>query len=274
MRTCARLALFLSLVVSALATTIDVATLNCFLDFDPRLPHRGKVASEQPLSVDAYVTKTQNLGGLARPYAFVALQEVGGKAEVAALAAAAGKRWAFATGRDTATGEECGALFDLPGWRVSIDGRVAALDRALSKHLCVTATSPTGSVVKFLVVHLIRPIGNQASKHSAQLKAVGDWACAQVAAAGNVTVIILGDTNSELVQRGSSLFGIGSEAGEFVDFAATHLARKPYDRIVVAGQGKVISAGITAPPYGRRPTAAAKQVWTDHFLLAARIEVP
>lgn len=44
-------------------------------------------------------------------------------------------------------------------------------------------------------------------------------------------IVVLGDTNSALIERGSSLFGLGLDASESVDFKPTHLNRSAYTTV-------------------------------------------
>jgi hypothetical protein len=83
--------LLLAATVSA-AAEVKVATLNCFLLFDPRIDHRGKLNDEQRMSLDQYNEKPGNLASLMRGYDVVGIQETGGRAEVDALAAKAGMK--------------------------------------------------------------------------------------------------------------------------------------------------------------------------------------
>jgi hypothetical protein len=66
----------------SVAAEIKVATLNCFLLFDPRIDHRGKLDDEQRMSVTQYNEKLGNLSSLIRGYDVVGVQETG-----------AGPRW-------------------------------------------------------------------------------------------------------------------------------------------------------------------------------------
>ena len=194
--------LFLALAVAALAADIKVGTLNCLLLFDPKIEHRGKVDNEQQMTVEQYQQKLVNLTTLMRGYEVVGLQETGGRAEIAALAKMAGMSWAWEQGKDTATGEEVGLLYHLPGWTVSSKGRVAELDRLVSKHLLVEAKKGTHRVL-FLVVHLLRPMGTQVEKHKQQLAGIGAWMTQQTTADPKAAVVVLGDTNSTLTEIGA-----------------------------------------------------------------------
>jgi endonuclease/exonuclease/phosphatase family metal-dependent hydrolase len=264
-KTLRRIALFLLIVGAALGADLKVATLNCYLLFDPAINHRGKVDDDNRMTSAQYQQKLTNLATLTKGYDVVALQEIGGKAETAALAKAAGFSWAWTQGRDTATGQEVALLHNLPNWQVTSKGRVAELDRVVSKHLLVLATKGQERVY-FLAVHLLRPIGAQQQRQEGQRKAIGAWAQGLLARESGAAVVILGDTNNSSRE---SLYGLGSDAGELNGYASTHLTNKCYDRLVVAGNGKWIGIEILKPPYGRKPNDTNKRVWTDHYFVGA-----
>jgi hypothetical protein len=267
-------AIVAALIVStAIAAEIRVATLNCLLLFDPQVEHRGKVDDEQRMSPQQYDAKLTNLASLLKGFQAVGLQETGGKAEIVALAARSGMAWAWTQGNDTATGEEVGFLYNLPSWKVASRGRVPELDRIVSKHLLVEATTGNHRIL-FLVVHLLRPIGNQLPKHKNQLAAIGGWMAKIHATDPRAVVVVMGDTNSTLVENGSTLFGSGTEAGERIRFAGTHLTNKPVDRLVLLGPATWDKVEIRKPPYGTRPAAPLRRVWTDHYLLGAELRLP
>ena len=69
------------------------------------------------------------------------------------------------------------------------------------------------------------------------------------------------------------LYGVGREAGELNNFAATHLTNKCYDRLVVAGTGKWAAIEVLRLPYGPRPHDTNKRVWTDYFFVGAVLRV-
>lgn len=253
----------------AVAASIRLATLNCYECFDPSVPHRG-VAAEHPLSADAYARKIENLSGLLAGAEFIALQEVGGREEIEALARTTGMQWAFAKGRDTYTGEEVGVLYKLPGWKVTVQGRVGELDRVLSKHLVVTAENGPDRI-EFLVVHMIRPLPKSAEKHQRQLDAIRDWMKAEVESRGASAVVVIGDTNHPDSERGSSIFGIGHEVADMTGFAPTHLRGQTYDRIAWLGAAAFVQPSISRPNYGPRPNDLQKHLWTDHFALSATL---
>ena len=93
--------LFLLLLAAtvSVAAEIKVATLNCFLLFDPRIEHRGKLDDEQRMSLAQYNEKLGNLSSLMRGYDVVGIQETGGRAEVDALAAKAGDAGSLGKGK-------------------------------------------------------------------------------------------------------------------------------------------------------------------------------
>jgi endonuclease/exonuclease/phosphatase family metal-dependent hydrolase len=268
-KTLRRLALFLLIVGVALGADLKVGTLNCYLLFDPSIDHRGKVDDDNRMTSAQYQQKLTNLATLTKGYDVVALQEIGGKAETAALAKAAGFSWAWTQGRDTATGQEVALLHNLPNWQVTSKGRVAELDRVVSKHLLVLATKGQERVY-FLAVHLLRPIGAQQQRQEGQRKAIGAWVQGLLARESGAAVVILGDTNNSSRE---SLYGLGSDAGELNGYASTHLTNKCYDRLVVAGNGKWIGIEVLKPPYGRKPNDANKRVWTDHYFVGATLKL-
>lgn len=260
--------LFFLVASLALAAELKVGSLNCYLLFDPSIQHRGRVDDENKMTEKQYRSKLANLATLTRGYDVVALQETGGRAEVSALAVATGASWIWTEGNDTATGEEVGILYRLPGWTVTSKGRVAALDKIVSKHVLALATKDNERVY-FLAVHLLRPIGAQQEKHDKQRDVIGAWMKDLVAREPKATVVVLGDTNNS---QSHPLFGMGKEAGELNQFADTHLSGKCFDRLVVAGRGSWSAIEIRRPPYGDKPNLANKRVWTDHFFVGATLK--
>ena len=261
--------LLLLLTVTAIAAELKVGSLNCYLLFDPAIDHRGKVDDANRMTPEQYRTKVANLATLTKGYELVSLQEIGGREEVTALAKAAGMSWAWTQGKDTATGQDVAVLHNLPGWTVSSKGRVAELDRVVSKHLLVLATKGQERVY-FLAVHLLRPIGPQAEKQAKQREAIGAWATGLLSRDPGATVLVVGDTN---FSDRKTLYGVGREAGELNAFAATHLTNKCYDRLVVAGVGEWAGIEVLRPPYGPRPSDANKRVWTDHYFVGATLRI-
>ena len=260
-----RFVFFLVLTGAVFAADLKVGTLNCYLLFDPSINHRGKVDDDNRMTSAQYQQKLTNLATLTKGYDVVALQEIGGKTETMALAKAAGSSWAWTQGRDTATGQEVALLHNLPSWQVTSKGRVAELDKIVSKHLLVLATKGEERVY-FLAVHLLRPIGAQQQKQEGQRRAIGAWAQTLLAQESGATVVILGDTNNSSRE---SLYGAGNDAGDLNGYSPTHLTNKCYDRLVVAGNGKWVGIEVLRPPYGRKPNDANKRVWTDHYFVGA-----
>ena len=268
-----RFLLILALAVAtAIAVEIRVASLNTYLLFDPRIDHPGKVDDENRLTLEVYTQKLKNLGSLAQTADFIGVQEVGGEPEVTALAKAAGPDFVGLTTKsnDTFTGEAVGALVRLRGWKIVNHGRVPALDRLLSKHLLVTATNGPDKV-HFLVIHLIRPIGSAAEKNAAQLDALRLWAKDVAAADPAASIIVLGDTNNTKKAKGSSLIGIGREANELNQWAATHINNACYDRLILVGRGEWRNPEVTRPPYGPKPNKTNVSLWTDHLMISAEL---
>ena len=265
MKILSSIVLFLVIAGAAFGADLKVGTLNCYLLFDPAIDHRGKVDDDNRMTAEQYQQKLANLSTLTKGYNVIALQETGGKAETAALAKAAGLSWVWTQGRDTATGQEVALLHNLPSWQVTSKGRVAELDRVVSKHLLVLATKGQERVY-FLAVHLLRPIGAQQEKQEGQRKAIGAWAEGLLARESGATVVILGDTNNSSRE---SLYGLGNDAGELNGYASTHLTNKCFDRLVVAGNGKWAGIEVLRSPYGRKPNDTNKRVWTDHYFVGA-----
>ncbi len=272
-RLLSQLGLLLVTATLALAVELKVGSLNCYLFFDPSIDHAGKVDDENRLTAAEYQTKISNLSELLKGYEIVALQETGGRPEITALAAKAKLDWLWTRGKDTATGEEVGVLYRLPGWKVASHGRVADLDKIVSKHLLVSATKGDAKVY-FLAVHLLRPIGAQAEKHQRQLTAIGAWMRKLVTLEPKATVVVFGDTNNSEVKAAAPLYGLGTEAGALNQFAATHLSNKCFDRLVVAGVGRWTAIDIRRPPYPAKPNDSLKRVWTDHYFVGATLTLP
>lgn len=263
------LVLFLLAAVAALAGQLRIGTLNCYLMFDPAIEHPGKVDDANRMTAEQYRTKVANLATLLRSYQIVALQETGGREEIAALGKAAGMSWLWTRGRDTATGQEVGILHQLPGWKVTPKGRIAELDRIVSKHLLLHASRERESIY-VLAVHLLRPIGAQAERQARQRQAIGEWARTLAEREPGAVVVIAGDTNFGDRQ---SVYGLGRDAGELNRYAATHLAGRCFDRLVVIGPGSWSNVEVRRPPFGPRPNDLNKLLWTDHFFVAATLVV-
>jgi hypothetical protein len=136
------------LVAQAQTRAISLATLNCYWFFNG---HAGKDDADVPRGQVEYSTKAGHLLGLLPADAplFIGFQELGGGEDVAALAHSATARYdrkyraLFVPGRDTATGENVGAVLDTSSaWGVNgRPSRVSDLERELSKHLVVRLTN-------------------------------------------------------------------------------------------------------------------------------------
>lgn len=156
--------------VSSLSAAIKVGTLNCFFLVDPSRPPEGQLSEKAPTPA-IYAAKLENLSGLIKGLDVVGIQEVGSEKETQALARAAGYQPFFVQGKDTFTGQDVGAMVSIrPGLSVKKATRVSALE-SLSKHLLVTL-EVDGARYAVLVVHLLRPIGKNETKHLAQLAAI------------------------------------------------------------------------------------------------------
>lgn len=262
-------ALFLLATVAEAASGLRIGTLNCYLLFDPGIEHPGKVDNENKMTAEQYQTKVANLATLLRGYQIVALQETGGREEISALGKAAGMSWLWTRGRDTATGQEVGILHNLPGWKVTPKGRVAELDRIVSKHLLLHASRERESVY-VLAVHLLRPIGAQAERQASQRQAIGGWARMLSEREPGAVVVIAGDTNFSDRQ---TVYGLGRDAGELNRYAPTHLAGRCFDRLVAIGPSSWSNIEIRRPPFGTRPNDANKLLWTDHYFVGAVLVV-
>jgi hypothetical protein len=261
------------LAAASIAAELSVATMNCYLYFDPSYDHPGGVDQKDPLTAEEYQQKTTNLISLVQGSNIVALEEIGGKPEVRKLAEAGGFHWCYTKGKDTFTGEQVGLLHQTTGWNVVSRGRVSSLDAVLSKHLHVVATK--GSLkVHFLVIHLLRPIGENAAKHEDQIGAIQQWVQDVLEREPKSAVCVLGDTNDTSTSQTESLIGVGTEAGMQNQFQATHLDGKPYDRIIVAGNATLKNIEVVRPPYPPKPNRDTKRVWTDHYVLKAVLDLP
>ena len=269
----------LVLTISATAAEISFGSLNAFHLFDPSLDRTGVAASSNRYGFDVYQRKVENLGGLIAGESLnvVSLQEVGGREEVAALAKACGFQFSFVKGRDTYTGQNVGILSNVPrGYRLSSAKRVGELDRVLSKHAMVRVSAPDSTRPLYaLAVHLLRPIGENKARQEAQLKAIGVWADTILRVEPSAVLVVFGDFNSRDISPAGI---IRSEQAPVQDVGfkfgspGTHLDGKPYDRIIVIGDGvKIEGFGVKRPPYGKRPNDTNRLLWSDHFLVHARI---
>src|ERR1035438_7864566 len=165
-RTIGFLALLLGTCSLALADNIRVGTLNCYLFFQPEYSGNSVSLKGRP-TAENYPIKVQHLAGFVTKVDVVGLEETE-RNTVSDLAQAAQYGFTFVQGHDTYTGENTGILTQ-SSLRVQKLGRIGELDRTVSKHTLVRVYTPNHNFL-FLVVHLIRPIGAQATKHEADRK--------------------------------------------------------------------------------------------------------
>ena len=256
------LALMLAL-ASSLSAALKIGTLNCFFLVDPARPPEGQLSGKAP-PLEIYEAKIDNLAGLITGLDVVGIQEVGSEQEARALARKAGYQSRFVQGKDTFTGQDVATLVaPRPGLVVRGASRVPELEN-LSKHLLVTIEE-AGTRYAILNVHLIRPIGRNAHKHTQQLAALAAWVAAVKAREPATVVVVLGDFNNpapNLLPLADSAVATG--------FTPTHLDQKPFDRIFTSGV--IEQAGVIRPPYPKRPNDTLRAEWTDHYFLQALVE--
>ena len=255
-------ALMLAL-ASSLSAALKIGTLNCFFLVDPARPAEGHLSDKGP-QPEIYAAKIGNLAGLITGLDVVGLQEVGSEREAEALASKAGYRARFVQGKDTFTGQDVATLVSpRPGLVVRSSSRVRELD-SLSKHLLVTVVE-SGTRYAILNVHLIRPIGRNAEKHTKQLASIAAWVAEVKAREPATVIVVLGDFNNpspNLLPLADSAVATG--------FMPTHLDKKPFDRIFTTGV--IEQAMVVRPPYPKRPNETLKAEWSDHYLLKAMVE--
>ncbi len=270
-----------------------LATLNCYWFFNG---DEGKASADKPTSTLEYSTKAGHLIGLLPREAplFVGFQEIGGGEDLAALAHSASARYGrtyqalFARGKDSATGQNVGAILNTSsGWgvygRVS---RVSDLERELSKHLVVRLTNAVTSM-DICVVHLRRPIGSDGiEKQKNQCRALLRWAMRHLSGNPKANVVIMGDFNEghPVGSDEQALAVLFQAKPPMVDAlstlsgkVATHADGKAYDRILVSD---AIAKGLNRPtleqvviqPH-RHGKGAERRSYTDHFPVVAVVRL-
>jgi endonuclease/exonuclease/phosphatase family metal-dependent hydrolase len=275
--------------VVAQAQTVSVTTLNCYAFFGGGETH---MELGQPKSSPEYWTKAQNLVSLwpTNPPLVVALEEIGGAREAVYLSRFAAQRYqhafqpVFAETKDTFTEEAVGAMIDLSqGWKISgKPGRVAALDKDLSKHLVIMLTN-NFSQLQICIVHLRRAIGQYGVRaQQNQNLALKHWAESQLAANPRANVILLGDFN-ETKNPGdaaSPLAPVVVPAGPLRDTFSlaggtfrTHANGRAYDRILISDALEKGAAGwkfetVSVQPH-RHGKGDERKLFTDHFPVTA-----
>lgn len=264
------------------AQDLTLSTLNCCWCFLPD-NQAGQVRTGDKVTTnEEFSRKIDNLASMLTRAGveFAGLQELGGEAELRSLSGAVGQSLgvavdnAFAKGRDTYTGQDVGAfLCRQPGrWTIKECGRVPSLERLLSKHLLVSLYFANGKVINVLVVHLIRPIASGKNKHEAQIAGICQWAQESFAARPDQGFVIAGDTNSQDLPP--SPFSMSGWLDAFTRFPCptTHIGgRGLYDRIVVSPNLQIGASQLTPPTLPARANETLRRVWTDHFLVSARV---
>ena len=273
---------------SAQDTRVSIATLNCYWLF------RDEASSmaDKPRSTRDYSLKAGHLVGLLPKDAplFVGFQEIGNDGDVQALAKAANARFKrtylalFAQGKDTATGQDVGAILDTSrGWGVyGKPSRVSDLEKALSKHLVVRLTNAV-TTMDICVVHLRRPIGTDGQeKQTEQCRALLRWAMRHLATNPKANLVILGDFNegrpvgspdqnlAVLFQSRPPMVDALSTLGGKI---ATHADGKAYDRIIVSdalakGLNKLKHEKLMIQSH-RHGKGEDRQLYTDHYPVVA-----
>jgi endonuclease/exonuclease/phosphatase family metal-dependent hydrolase len=263
--------------------TITVCTQNCAWFFRPDDPsEKSQVSGTRPSTLEEYQEKVGNLSKLLTDSGaeFFGLQELGGRPPLNDLAAVVGKAYgvetqtAFSRGKDTYTGQNVGAflLRQKDRWKITEAGRVADLDRLVSKHLRVRLVFPNGRALNVLVVHLLRPIGKSAEKHRAQVEAINQWTAGAATASPQDGFVIMGDTNSN--ENPPAPFAIASwvDAFSIESVRSTHISgRGLYDRIVVSPNLALSKVKVLPLPLPKKPNESQQRVWTDHLTVTAQL---
>ena len=249
-------------------------------------------SAEVPISQAEYSIKAGHLIGLLPKEAplFVGLQEIGDGKDVAALAYSASRRYGkqyqplFIQGRDTATGQDVGAILETTsGWGVyGKPSRVSDLERELSKHLVVRLTNAVTGM-DICVVHLRRPIGSDgAEKQKDQCRALLRWAMRHLAKNPQANLVIMGDFNEgkPVGSEAQALSVLFQARPQMVDAfslvrgkVATHADGKAYDRILVsqaiaAGQNRLKLESVNIISH-RHVKGDERRLYTDHFPVVA-----
>lgn len=275
------------------AEPISFATLNCYWF----LSAEESNGADKPRTTQEYSLKAGHLIGLLPPEAplFVGLQEIGNDQDVQALAYSATRRYKrqykplFVQGRDTATKQDVGALFDTSrGWGVyGRPSRVSELERELSKHLVVRLTNTT-THLDVCVVHLRRPIGADGiAKQNEQNKALLRWSMRHLAKDPKANLVIMGDFNEggAVGLPSQSLAVLFQARPPLVDVfdhfkgkPATHVSGKPFDRILISdglfrGSSGLKFSGVSIQKHSRGK-GEDRRLYTDHFPVAVQFHTP
>jgi len=281
------------MITSARGAEISIGTLNCYWFFDQEDVNKK---ADKPHGKQEYELKAGHLIGLLpqEPPLFLGLQEIGCNEELQAMARSAQARYKhpyqalFVKGKDSATGQNVGAILDTGrGWGVyGRPSRVSDLERSLSKHLVVRLTNAT-TTLDVCVVHLRRPMDNGgAEKQIDQNRALMRWAMGHLAKNPKANLIILGDFNEakKVGDPKQALAVIFKSQPPMFDALTTlnrkirtHTDGKAYDRIIVSEAVKRGLAGmkletvqIQSHTHGNGPN---RRLYTDHFPVVAVFDV-
>jgi hypothetical protein len=183
------------------SSSVLLSTMNCYWF----LGTEDSQAADKPRTTQEYSLKAGHLIGLLPSEAplLVGLQEVGNDKDVQALAHSASQRYnrtykpLFVQGKDTATKQDVGTLFDLTqGWGIyGQPARVSELEEEVSKHLVLRLTNAV-THLDICVVHLRVPRDDQGlAKQVEQNRALLRWAMRHLGNNPKANVVILGDFN-------------------------------------------------------------------------------
>ena len=294
MKFCIRsLLLFLLVCDSAGGEQISIGTHNCYWYFGQEDSNNK---ADKPHDPQEYELKAGHLIGLLPQDTplFLGLQEIGCNEEIQAIARSAQARYKhhyeplFVKGRDSATGQNVGAILDTSkGWGVyGRPSRVSDLEHELSKHLVVRLTNAT-TTLDVCVVHLRRPMGNDGvEKQVEQNRALMRWAMGHLAKNPKANVVILGDFNEakHVGDPNQALAVIFKSQPPMFDALSTltgkvktHTDGKAYDRIIVSD---AVEKGLTGLKLDgveiqshRHGKGEERRLYTDHFPVVAVFNV-
>jgi len=264
------LSLLIIFSIHCVAGTIKVSTLNTMWCFNSQSAIKSQVSAPKDMTAEQYQKKIYNLSGFINGNNIVAIQEIGGVSELNDLILSNHYNVAFTQGRDTYTGQNVGILYNIPDWTMVNSGRIPILNKILSKHLCVVFKNKTSpEILIILTYHLIRPIGNNKDKHHEQINALNQWASA-IIKLPNTRIILLGDSNSTTK---SNIFPELTDAAQQYGYPSTQLMNAPLDRINYSSKITLVNYTVSKPPYGNKPNAYNKTIWTDHSLVTAEFKL-
>jgi hypothetical protein len=278
---------------TAAAPTVSLVTLNCYWLMSGA---EGNGQADKPQSRQEYELKAGHLVGLlpAEAPLLVGFQEIGGGEDLTALARAASARLRrryealFVPGRDSATGQNVGAILDgSRGW--GVDGRAARasdLEKAMSKHLVVRLTN-AAAALDVCVVHLRRPIGGDGkAKQLEQNRALLRWAMRPLAKNPKANLAVMGDFNEghPVGSDDQALAVLFQAKPPMVDALSTlsgkistHTDGKAYDRILVSeaiakGLNRLKLERVVIQPH-RHGKGEERRFYTDHFPVVATLRM-